>query len=225
MFYIARNKQRLGPYSLAQLHEFARSGQLQQEDMVLPQGQQRWIQASSIAGLFTSKADSYCCPSCGLIFDKLPKQDGTCTVCKEKYGIRKGRILSEDQVQKFDAECEAEARSRFPATDPCTRCGETQWQFVSLSPNELSARWSCEYCGKKVLIRGDTSPVKDSRRIPKPVQREVWQRDKGQCTQCGSRKKLEFDHIIPVSKGGSNTVRNIQLLCEACNRRKLAKIG
>ncbi|MCD6311840.1 MAG: HNH endonuclease, partial [Elusimicrobia bacterium] len=29
---------------------------------------------------------------------------------------------------------------------------------------------------------------------------------------------------IPVSKGGSNTVRNIELLCESCNRKKNARI-
>ena len=38
-------------------------------------------------------------------------------------------------------------------------------------------------------------------------------------------QKLEFDHLIPFSKGGSNTYRNIQLLCEPCNRSKSAKIG
>jgi len=40
----------------------------------------------------------------------------------------------------------------------------------------------------------------------------------------GSNERLEFDHIIPVSKGGSNTARNIELRCEACNRRKGAAI-
>jgi hypothetical protein len=56
--------------------------------------------------------------------------------------------------------------------------------------------------------------------IPKAVQREVWQRDGGKCVECGTREKLCFDHIVPFSRGGSNTVRNVQLLCEHCNCSK-----
>lgn len=53
----------------------------------------------------------------------------------------------------------------------------------------------------------------------------VWQRDLGRCSQCGSQQGLEFDHIIPLAMGGSNTARNLQLLCEVCNRRKGATLG
>jgi 5-methylcytosine-specific restriction endonuclease McrA len=35
---------------------------------------------------------------------------------------------------------------------------------------------------------------------------------------------LEFDHIIPLSQGGSNRTRNLELRCESCNRAKAAKI-
>ena len=56
--------------------------------------------------------------------------------------------------------------------------------------------------------------------IRSEVRREVWRRDQGKCVRCGSRDNLEYDHIIPVSKGGSNTARNIELLCEGCNRSK-----
>jgi hypothetical protein len=62
------------------------------------------------------------------------------------------------------------------------------------------------------------------RTIPKHVKQEVWQRDQGTCVECGSKERLEYDHIIPVSKGGANTMRNIQLLCEDCNRAKGARI-
>ena len=52
----------------------------------------------------------------------------------------------------------------------------------------------------------------------------VWQRDHGKCVKCGSTEKLEFDHIIPVAKGGDVTERNIQLLCIQCHRSKGAGI-
>lgn len=60
--------------------------------------------------------------------------------------------------------------------------------------------------------------------IPKAVQHEVWRIDEGRCMYCGSQKNLKFEHRIPISKGGSNTARNIQLLCEKCNKAKSNKI-
>lgn len=61
--------------------------------------------------------------------------------------------------------------------------------------------------------------------ISQDVRLEVWQRDGGRCVECSSQLKLEFDHIIPVAMGGSDTARNLQLLCEVCNRRKGASLG
>ena len=61
--------------------------------------------------------------------------------------------------------------------------------------------------------------------ISQEVKDLVWNRDNGKCAQCFSNARLEFDHIIPFSKGGSNTYRNIQLLCEQCNRKKTNHIG
>jgi len=57
-------------------------------------------------------------------------------------------------------------------------------------------------------------------RIPEDVRTFVWRRDGGKCVMCGRTENLEYDHIIPVSKGGSSTANNVQLLCVECNRRK-----
>lgn len=75
----------------------------------------------------------------------------------------------------------------------------------------------CKFCGSGINIT--------SRHISDDVKREVWKRDKEQCIKCGRKVNLEFDHIIPFSKGGSNTTKNIQLLCSECNSRKYNKIG
>jgi hypothetical protein len=77
---------------------------------------------------------------------------------------------------------------------------------------------------EKLKVKFKEAPSEDVTyerpRIPEGVRIEVWRRDGGKCARCGSREKLEYDHIVPISKGGSNTARNIELLCEKCNRSK-----
>ncbi len=68
-------------------------------------------------------------------------------------------------------------------------------------------------------------PSSARERISAAIQVFVWRCDQGQCVQCGGKERLEFDHVIPVAKGGSHTARNIQLLCESCNRKKGKRVG
>ena len=80
---------------------------------------------------------------------------------------------------------------------------------------------------EKAIARTSNQEIKPSSRrqpIPDDVKMFVWQRDGGRCVKCGSQEKLEFDHIVPIVKGGSDTARNIQLLCENCNRSKGANL-
>lgn len=78
--------------------------------------------------------------------------------------------------------------------------------------------------GKAVAMHNQTQVriVDDapSRHIPREVRQRVWTLYGGQCVDCGAKDYLEFDHIIPVAKGGSNAESNIQLLCRRCNLKK-----
>ena len=66
-----------------------------------------------------------------------------------------------------------------------------------------------------------TTPVQAAReRIPEDVRLSVWERDGGRCQRCGADEDLQFDHIVPMAKGGSSTVKNVELLCGNCNRLK-----
>jgi len=43
------------------------------------------------------------------------------------------------------------------------------------------------------------------------------------CISCGKKRKLTPDHVVPVSKGGTSDISNIQPLCGPCNSSKGSK--
>lgn len=50
--------------------------------------------------------------------------------------------------------------------------------------------------------------------------KEILERDKYRCTNCGSHKNLCIDHKTPISRGGDNSQDNLQTLCRKCNCSK-----
>ena len=69
------------------------------------------------------------------------------------------------------------------------------------------------------------------RGIPKALRRQVWERDGGRCAfvsadghRCESTRKLEFDHIVPLAKGGGTTADNLRLLCRPHNQFEAERV-
>jgi len=60
----------------------------------------------------------------------------------------------------------------------------------------------------------------DSKAIPAKTRREVTRRDNYTCQRCGSTSRLHIDHIFPRSRGGDDSMDNLQVLCESCNLTK-----
>lgn len=65
----------------------------------------------------------------------------------------------------------------------------------------------------------------ETRHIPAEIKRQVHERDGGRCTfmsdegrRCESRRRLEYDHIQPLAKGGRTTVANVRQLCAKHNQ-------
>lgn len=64
---------------------------------------------------------------------------------------------------------------------------------------------------------------KHSRSISREVMLKVVRRDGQICQKCNEPvldDEVEFDHLIPFSKGGTSVAENIRLVHKDCNRRK-----
>ena len=64
------------------------------------------------------------------------------------------------------------------------------------------------------------SPPKRRRSIPESVRQFVYRRDGRACVACRRTSDLTLDHRIPYSKGGPDTIENLQTMCRSCNSRK-----
>jgi hypothetical protein len=120
-------------------------------------------------------------------------------------------------------------------------CGIAQALWIPLTCAVLAAgrklyrrhaRRSLAASPARTVLPGPAQPLGECRArtaIPRTVKAAVWQRDGGRCAHCGitdaesaarTGVHLHYDHVVPFSRNGTDTVNNIQLLCEPCNLSK-----
>lgn len=55
------------------------------------------------------------------------------------------------------------------------------------------------------------------------LRRATFHADDYKCVQCGSRARIECDHITPREAGGTDDLDNLQTLCRECHMDKTAR--
>jgi 5-methylcytosine-specific restriction endonuclease McrA len=57
--------------------------------------------------------------------------------------------------------------------------------------------------------------------------RTLVRRDGSDCSICGkslASREITIDHRVPLSRGGADSIENMQIVCEPCGREKGDKI-
>ena len=138
----------------------------------------------------------------------------------EVYVSAELKINSKKRVLSFEEAARAMGEIIIPMFE---KSSEKLIQVVEEDHKMINTQHGLAY--KFVLIEKINDLEKRSRYISAEVRKRVYERDGGACVDCGSTIDLEYDHLLPFSKGGSNTYNNIQLRCMPCNRSKSDKIG
>lgn len=70
---------------------------------------------------------------------------------------------------------------------------------------------------------------RDNQRAYARKRKKIWvvNRQNGRCAICGFKRRLTLDHVIPLSAGGDNTLRNLRGICNDCRvvNDRLERVG
>ena len=134
---------------------------------------------------------------------------------------------------------EAEARQRTEAVQIAVTETRTYWWFEdrfcwenqNLEPRDVMAllrerdrRRRRGLDRAHLSLKVDDAGERRRSPIPENVRRAVFERDGGRCVECGTTFGIQYDHVIPWSMGGADTVENLQILCTTCNQTKGATV-
>ncbi|WP_231157267.1 HNH endonuclease [Streptomyces sp. CNZ748] len=148
--------------------------------------------------------------------------DGRQSHCRDCINAQAAQWAAENRERKraINAQWRAENVERKRAYD-------ARWRADN---SEYLARWKAENPEKVRAARHRRRAAKAGVETDSWTDADLFRRaeleDSYECHWCGADPGEDWnrDHIIPLSRGGSNRLENIAISCQPCNSEKWAKI-
>ncbi|MCX4194040.1 HNH endonuclease [Methylophaga sp. OBS1] len=146
---------------------------------------------------------------------------------ERKIAEKMGRIQKqleegyEDNRKPLDRIRREDFQKRVDSYNPDDYPEEIAEAFTDLQCSTFGHICPVVFVGETVTESSDMR--RRGRYISFKTKMRVVRRDNHTCQECGEHLRddeVEFDHIIPVAKGGSSEEHNIRLTCFDCNRGK-----
>ena len=146
--------------------------------------------------------NSKCCS------DKCRKQARAITIKKYKQ-TDKGKISQQKWLKSKAREmCEF----RYRQSEKGKRGAVIRVARYTKKNRDKKAKWDKQYWYRR---RGSNAGYMDWQAIS-----DKFELLGNKCQLCGATERIEIDHILALSKGGTNHIDNLQPLCKPCNSGK-----
>lgn len=141
------------------------------------------------------------------------------------------RVITWDRGDSFTRELVAVLDNMAECATPNHHVNYMQWN-LSVGGAKIFARFWLDARKPEISERENGEKRLHPRYFSSEIKRlaySAFERDGYKCAGFGREphkidvsagERIEYDHILPASKGGSNSELNVQVLCEMCNRRK-----
>jgi 5-methylcytosine-specific restriction endonuclease McrA len=157
---------------------------------------------------------------------------------QKHYKANRAKVLS--RTSRYQAEHREQARSYGTAhrarrsPEQIERDKEKSRRWLINNPEKAKQAWlkwtAANPDGKAQFVRNRRARIAGASGSHTSVDIErIFASQAGKCAGCGitvdqnGKGRYHVDHVMPISRGGSNGPENLQLLCKQCNLRKHAK--
>lgn len=137
--------------------------------------------------------------------DVKTKEGKVVYICYKNKNDERVVITCDNNYGKFNYDDDEELYNQIKE-----QCQKNEIQYINQGFGTIVNQLLDRFDGKEKRIY-----------LSKEEKNEVKQRTKGLCAICNLKaKKYEYDHIQPLSNGGTNDVNNFQILCVDCHLKK-----
>lgn len=184
------------------------------------------------------KPVTFNCQFCSVPFESSSYASKFCTTqCRERarYARDYDKRLAAVQMYRKDnaAEISARARVRYLA-DPAKAARQARESYMRHRDKRVEA--AIEYQKNNpavVALTRHRRKAAESLKVTRRDHRRLLSRYRNRCAYCevklgpwgrSASNSLQWDHVLPLSKGGADSVGNLLPSCRECNRAKSAKL-
>jgi 5-methylcytosine-specific restriction endonuclease McrA len=166
------------------------------------------------------KDDTSVCKICGVTYLKMERRGTTKTCSEGCSSINKkmnDKNRDKEKLVEYRKEyhiANREKRLEYQKSVRQSEIGKKRMAIQDAKPHRRIAK-TLQYQARRAVFGNGKQSVEESILNTLGVE--------AKCNFCGTEEELCVDHMTPLSRGGTNTLDNLQILCRPCNSSKSNK--